>query len=371
MKKALITATVQSHIAQFHKPLIQLLKENGYEVHIAARNNLAEKNGLRIDGADQIFNIPFARSPKSPDNIKAYKQLKKILQENTYELIHCNTPVGGVVTRLAARKLRKEGTQIVYTAHGFHFYKGASLVNWLVYYPIEWFFARWTDKLITINEEDYQRAKKHFRTNTYHIHGVGADGNRYNAKQLQESLREELGFTDEDFVILCTGELNQNKNQKELISALAKLPYCGIKAVLAGNGPNEQNLQAMIQEFNLEERVKLVGYRVDLDRFVKMSDLVVSMSIREGLGLNIIEGMLCAKPVIGAYNRGHKDLIDEDKGGYLIGTHDADMLKERIERVYLDPTLRQQMGAYNQEKAQKFLAESVKEELRKIYGFIS
>ncbi|MEE1013329.1 MAG: glycosyltransferase family 4 protein [Clostridia bacterium] len=367
MKKALLTATVQSHIAQFHKPLIRILKENGYEVHIAARNNLAEKNGLQIEGADVIYDLPFSRSPKSTDNIRAYKELKKILQENQYEMIQCNTPVGGVVTRLVARKARKKGTKVYYTAHGFHFYKGAPIKNWLIYYPIEKYLARYTDKLVTINQEDYQCAQKHFQTDVYHIHGVGADGSRYNTEQAEDSLREELGYTKDVFLVLCTGELNQNKNQKTLISAISKLPQKAIKVVLAGNGANEADLRSMIANLQLEDRVKLVGYRVDLERFVKISDLVVSMSIREGLGLNIIEGMLCEKPVIGAYNRGHKDLIEEDMGGYMVNAQDADTLAEQIERLYLDAELRKQMGTYNQEKAQAFLAENVAEELRKIY----
>src|SRR5699024_4264780 len=137
MKKVLLTATVQSHIAQFHKPLINLLQDKGYEVHIAARDNLSEKNNLRLEEPDRIFNIPFDRSPLSIKNILAYSELKKILSENKYNIIHCNTPMGGVITRLAARKYRKKGTKVFYTAHGFHFYKGSPKSNWLLYYPIE------------------------------------------------------------------------------------------------------------------------------------------------------------------------------------------------------------------------------------------
>ena len=122
MKKVLLVATVQSHISQFHRPLAELLHLYGYEVHVAAKNNLAEKNGLKLDFADKVFDVPFSRSPKSKDNILAYKILKSILDEGQYDVVHCNTPMGGVVTRLAARKARKKGTKIFYTAHGFHFY---------------------------------------------------------------------------------------------------------------------------------------------------------------------------------------------------------------------------------------------------------
>ena len=166
-KKVLLTATVQSHICQFHKPLVEVLHAQGYEVHVAARNNLVEKNGLCLDFVEKIYNIPFSRSPKSKDNLKAYLQLKKIIGENSYEIIHCNTPVGGIITRLAALKARKSGTKVLYTAHGFHFYKGAAKKNWLIYYPIEKIMARFCDILITITEEDYQLAKRKFHTNIY------------------------------------------------------------------------------------------------------------------------------------------------------------------------------------------------------------
>ena len=159
--KVLLIATVQSHICQFHKPLVAMLHEHGCEVHVAARNNLAEKNGLKLDFAEQVFDVPFQRSPFSPKNLGAYKQLKKIVGEGSYDVIHCNTPVGGVVGRLAARKSCKRGTKVFYTAHGFHFYKGAPKKNWLIWYPVEKFMCRHTDKLITINEEDYQIGRAH------------------------------------------------------------------------------------------------------------------------------------------------------------------------------------------------------------------
>lgn len=159
-KKVLLVATVQSHIAQFHRPLANLLHEHGYEVHVAAKNNLAEKNGLQIDFADKIHDLPFSRSPKSKDNYYAYKQLKKILDAEKYDVVHCNTPMGGIVTRLAARATRKKGTQVIYTAHGFHFYKGGPLKSWICYYPIEKLFSRLTDILITITHEDYALASK-------------------------------------------------------------------------------------------------------------------------------------------------------------------------------------------------------------------
>lgn len=124
--KVLLTATVQSHICQFHKPLAEVLHAHGCEVHVAARNNLAEKNGLKLDFVDKVYNVPFARAPQSADNIRAYKQLKEITRKNHYDVIHCNTPMGGIVTRLAAKGVRKKRNKSVLYSSWFSFLSGSA-----------------------------------------------------------------------------------------------------------------------------------------------------------------------------------------------------------------------------------------------------
>ena len=175
-KKVLFTATVvKTHINVFHLPYLKWFKEQGYEVHVAAKNDFVNEPCI-IPNCDKFYDINFARFPFSKANIKAYKQLKKIITENNYDIIHCHTPVAGVLARLAARNCKK--TTVIYTAHGFHFFKGAPLLNWLIYYPVERFCARFTDKLITINKEDYERAQ-HFKLRkngkVYYVSGVGID----------------------------------------------------------------------------------------------------------------------------------------------------------------------------------------------------
>ena len=338
MKKVLITATVQSHICQFHKPFVEVLHDAGYEVHVAARDNLAEKNGLKLDFADKVFDIPFSRSPKSTDNIKAYKRLKKIIDNGGYDIVSCNTPMGGIVTRLAARKARKNGTKVFYTAHGFHFYKGAPQKNWLIFYPIEKFFARYTDKLITIVNEDYELAKKKFKCPVYHIHGVGVDSERFYpvSDETKQQLREKLNLLLTDFVVLCTGELNKNKNQSQLIKAISilKNKAPNIKVLLAGNGPNKQNLINLISDLGLGDNIMLLGYRTDLEKIIPAVDLVVSCSKREGLGLNVIEAMLCKKAVVATLNRGHKELIKNGENGFTVGINDINDMANKIYYLY-------------------------------------
>ncbi len=368
--KVLLVATVQSHICQFHKPLVAMLHEHGCEVHVAARDNLAEKNGLKLDFAEQVFDVPFRRSPFSPKNLGAYKQLKKIIDEGGYDIIHCNTPVGGVLGRLAARRARKHGAKVFYTAHGFHFYKGAPKKNWLVWYPVEKFMCRYTDKLITINEEDFLLAKARFEVDAYRIHSVGVSTERYrlHSEQETELFRKAENLTAQDFVVLCTGELNENKDQRTLIDAavLCRNRIPRLNVLLAGNGPLEAALHEQIANNHAEDYIRLLGYRTDLEKVVPTADVIVSCSHREGLGLNLIEGMLCGKPVVAVENRGHRELIENGVNGYLVPIGDSNALAEELVRLHNDGN-REELGKSGYDKAQLYTDTNVRRELAHIY----
>lgn len=371
--KILYTATVLSHICQFHLPHMRALQENGWEIHVAAHDNLAVKNGLQLKYCDKFTEVPFSRSPRSLDNVKAYKRLKKLLSGIHYDVILCNTPMGGIVTRLAARKARKNGTKVVYMAHGFHFFKGSSRAAWLVFYPIEKFMARYCDLLITINEEDYALAKEKFgkRTAVAHIHGVGVDANRYHpaAEEEQLAMRAAEGLSPDDFVILCTGELNENKNQKTLVSAAARLRdrIPNLKVLLAGNGPMEQELRDQIAALGLQDTVKLLGYRTDLERVVPAVDLAASCSKREGMPLNIIEAMLCEKPVVASHNRGHDELVEDGVTGALLAPDDVTKFAEAVYSLSEAPELKMRLGHAGKEKAQKYTVSHVSAEIEKLF----
>ncbi len=358
--KILYTATVLSHICQFHLPHMKMLQEQGWEVHVAAHDNLAVKNGLQLKYCDRFIETPFDRSPKSPNNLKAYKQLKELLSKEHYDVILCNTPMGGIVTWLAAKKTRKEGTKVIYMAHGFHFYKGSPKSGWLVYYPIEKYMAKYCDLLITVNKEDYALALERFakRTKVAHIHGVGVDEQRYHPATPEEQLamRKAEGLSKDDFVILCTGELNENKNQSTLIRAAAMLKdrIPNLKVLLAGNGPKEQELRELAASLGLQEIVRFLGYRTDLEQVTPAVDLVVSCSCREGMPLNIIEAMLCKKQVVASHNRGHDELIEEGSTGSLLDPDNSDGFGDAILSLFKDPGRRGKMGEEGCKKAQNY-----------------
>ena len=369
--KVLLTATVQSHICQFHKPLVEVLHAHGCEVHVAARNNLAEKNGLKLDFVEKVFDIPFSRSPKSKDNLKAEKMLKQIINEGNYDVIHCNTPMGGIVTRIAAKQARKSGARLIYTAHGFHFYEGSPKKNWMIYYPVEKYFSRKTDTLITITHEDYRLAKKNFHCQVEHIHGVGVDEKRYFPVSKEEKLRlrKEMGFGEDQKLLLCVGELLPNKNQKMAIYAMQRIvkQYPDAILFIAGNGPEKENLEHEIKQCGLENNVIMLGYCTHLQDYQHIIDVLVACSYREGLPLNIVESMLSGNPVVASINRGHKELIKNGENGYLVNRDDADTMADRVLELLADSKRAEQFGKNAYDFAIGYCFTSVKKELEDIY----
>ena len=295
----------------------------------------------------------------------------RIIDEGNYDVIHCNTPMGGIVTRLAAKKARKNGTRVIYTAHGFHFYDGAPKKNWLVFYPIEKFFSRKTDTLITITHEDYRLAKKKFHCQVEHIHGVGVDEKRYFPVDNDEKLRlrKEMGYGENQKLLLCVGELLPNKNQKMAIHVMQKIVKHYPDAILfiAGNGSEKENLENEIKLCGLENNVKMLGYCTHLQDYQHICDVLVSCSYREGLPLNIVESMLSGNPVVASINRGHKELIKDGENGYLVKPDDADSMASRALELLADSDKAKQFSknAYNYAMGYCFTA--VKKELEEMY----
>lgn len=366
-KKVLITATVKSHICQFHKPLAEMLHKNGYEVHVATRTDLPEEDSLSIDFVDKVYNVPFSRSPASKSNIKAYRELKKIMAENDYDIIHCNTPMGGVVTRLAARGLRKSGTKVIYTAHGFHFYKGAPLKNWLFYYPVEWLCSWFTDCIITINTEDYNFAKKHLHAlNIEYIHGVGVDGKRF-VKLSREEARNELGLSENMKVILSVGELSKRKNHETIIKALKYVENPNIILYIAGYDQLNGELSSLTKKLMLENEVVFLGYTRDLSKYFAAADLYLFPSLQEGLPVALMEAMFWGLPVIASDIRGNNDLIAKDKGGVLLKPTDVYGFANSINKMLNDDNMLRGMGNYNKERIRDFEIESVIKEIERVY----
>lgn len=358
MKKVLFTATVDSHILQFHIPYLKMFKDKGYEVHVAT-------NGTEeIPYCDVKHVISFERSPIKINNLKAIRDLKKVIDKEKFDIIHCHTPMGSVVTRIAAKKARKKGTRVIYTAHGFHFFKGAPLLNWIVFYPIEKYLSKYTDCLITINQEDYELAKKKFKKckQIELVHGVGVDESKFNfemSDQEKHELRESLGLKDDDFVIIYVAELSKRKNQGMLIKAVKELIDEGkinIKVLLPGTDSMNGYYQKMVEDLGIKENIKFLGYRKDIPRLLKISDLYVSTAKQEGLPVNIMEAMCCGLPIVATDCRGNRDISKK-----VIGINNTKELYKNIEEVMKDKK-RYLSTDYN-----KYRLENIMKLMKKIY----
>ena len=364
IKRILITCT-DSMMKQFLEPHVICLVENGYEVEIACSEVLNRMREVREDLGKyvRIHQLSMRRSPLSKDNLKGYKEVKRIIDGGHFDLIWTNEPVMGVLTRLAARKARKAGTKVLYMVHGFHFYHGAPLPNWLAFYPIEKWMAHFADCICTINQEDYARLRRFNVRGKAYIHGVGIDTGRLAPSGNETNLRKELGIPENSFILLSVGELNKNKNQKVIIQALALLHDPEIHYVLCGKGDELESLKALTAQCGLSDHDHFLGYRKDLYGIYSQSDAFAMPSKREGLPVASLEAMYCGLPLLTSGIRGLCDINIQGKNGFLYKPGNVNGFAEGIKQLKTDKALREKMARNNREAARPFCIEQTKREV--------
>lgn len=355
-ENVLFVATVDSHIKNFHLPYIKMFKEHGYQVHVATNGNET------FPGCDCKYVVPFSRTPFSLSNVKAYITLRKIIKENNYQYICTNTPVGGVIGRLAAISSTCQ-TKVVYTAHGFHFYKGAPKLNWMIYYPIERVMARFTDILITINREDYEIAKFfHLRKGgkVYQIKGIGIDVNHFKNYEInREEERRKYGIESNDILLLNVGELSKRKNQMVIIQMMKHLD-ARYKLIICGEGALRQIYQEEIDRSKINNRVYLIGNVNDVEKYYKMADIFIFPSLQEGMPCALMEAIASGLPIVASDIRGNNELIHY-ANGFLVNLSDGSQeFANAVSEVY------QCREEYKETYLYDFDIDSVRKEVEKI-----
>lgn len=331
-KKILLVANVaKEHINKFHIPTIKEFKKHGWIVDVACSGD------VEVPECDHQFNMCWKRSPFTYKTIRGIFHLKRLLRENKYDVIYCHTPVGGLVARIAASHARRDGTRVIYCAHGFHFFKGAPIINWILFYPMEKILAHFCDAVFTVNQDDYNFAKDRFTKNTeiVLVPEVGVNFERLNisdSTDIRTKYRNMLGIKDDEVALIYVAELLANKNQIMLVNVLNKLLNKGEKIKLILPGPDHANgeLKGYIEQNNLSENVKLLGWRSDVGELLRACDICTASSIREGFGINLVEAMYCGLPVIATDNRGHRMIIEDGKNGFLVKINDVDGMTERV-----------------------------------------
>lgn len=370
MKMLYVTTIARERFGGFIRSSIQAAKNVGIEYHVVA-NESGVDQVVKDEECERIkvhhHHIDIQRSPFAfIKNKKAYHQLLKLMNEEHFDMIHCNTPMGGVLGRLAARKAGIK--EIIYQVHGFHFWKGAPLKNWLLYYPIEKILAHYTDLLITINQEDYAFAQKKLKAKEIiYIPGVGVDTSRFTSisAERKAQLRKEFGIPDDAVVMLSVGELNKNKNHQLAIKALGKLKRQDIYYVICGEGELQAKLQELADERGVGARLKLVGFRSDVQDFYGMADLFVFTSFREGIPAVVMEAMSSRIPVVASRIRGVVDMLPGSK--LLFDPQNEDDLAQRITLAIEDESLKQKEIERNAGNLKPFLFESVVVQYEKVY----
>ncbi len=360
--KILYITTIGSTMG-FFTSFIRHLLDEGHTVDIATNEKNSKVPACYREWGCIVYQIDTSRSPLDIGNLKAIGQIKQLAEKGQYDIVHCHTPIAAICTRLACRKVRRSGTKVFYTAHGFHFYQGAPLKNWLMYYPAEKICAHFTDVLITINKEDYALAQQKMKAKRVaYVPGVGIDLSKFGQATVDKATkRKELGVPPDATLLLSVGELNTNKNHETVIRAISDL---NVYYMIAGEGDLKGHLQSVINELGLTERVKLLGYRKDMTELYKTVDIYVLPSIREGLNVSVMEAMASGLPVACGRIRGNTDLIDEN-GGALFEPQSVDECRDAISSIIRRN--KSEMAAYNLKKIQVASIDEIIKNMDEVY----
>ena len=369
--RILYVTTIAASMNAFFKPHIEMLVKEGHQVDVACNDKDWPISSFFEDIGCTFRRIDFSRVPLSKDNVIAYRQLKNVIKEGNYDLVHCHTPNAAVITRLVCRPFRKKtGLRVFYTAHGFHFYKGAPTLNWLVFYPVEKLCSRFTDKLITINQEDYQLAKAKFHAGEVHyVPGVGIDLEKFgNVCVDRAAKRREIGVPEGACLLLSVGELNENKNHQTVLKAMAKQDNANMHYAIAGVGDKHDQLLVLAESLGLSDRLHLLGYRQDVAELYHCADVFCFPSLREGLGLAAIEAMACGLPVVAADNRGTRSFVVDGENGMLCSADSTEQFGQAIMCLVGDRNLREKFAAAGLRTASIFSKENKLARMLEIYS---
>lgn len=370
MKKILFVANTYKHLRSFHIPYIEWLHKAGYRVDVIANNREQD-----IPFASHCFDWCLTRSPYSPQNIKAYYALKKLIEQEAYDLIHCHTATASAITRMAARRLRAKGEcKVVYTAHGFHFFNGSPRHYWWFYYPIEKYLSAFTDGIVLINNEDYELVTNHgfSNTHTFFLNGIGVNSSKFSrvSEAQKASLRRKNGYTPQQFLLIFVGEYIPRKNHTFIIDALPALSrqIPEVKVLFAGRGALMEEMKHYAQTAGVDHYIDFLGVRWDLEEVYPMCDIGISSSKQEGLAIAIAEEMLCGLPVVASNVRGHRELVLPGETGYLFEPNNIHDFVNHVVDLYQHPERKERLGNNAYEHIQDFKIETSLKQMAQIYN---
>jgi len=350
------------------RPCIKAALDMGYDVFLGVNRNKPEE--LECSMSVTLYDSHTYRSLTDfKSNYIAFKNMMKVLKSNNVEVIHCNTPIGGFLGRICGKLCGVK--KVIYTAHGFHFYKGAPLFNRTVLKWTEHLMAHFTDAIITMNEEDYIAAQKmHLRKGgkVYYVPGVGIDTGMYASVEIDEKAkRAELGLNEDDIVLISMGDLIKRKNYSAAIEAISKADNKKLKYLICGRGPELESLKELAQSLNVSNQIHFLGFRNDIKELTQIADIFLFTTFQEGMPRSMMEAMASGLPCIASKIRGNVDLIEDGVNGFLCNPTDVDGFAEAIGKLATDSELRQSMKREKIEKIKGYDVSVVEREIAKIY----
>jgi len=367
-RKILYTASTYSHIKRFHLPYLRELHRLGWEVHIACAGAPPE-----APYADKSIDLPFVKRMSAPDNFKATRQLRELIQVEDYDLINTHTSLAAFFTRLAVKDMESR-PRLINVVHGYLFDDATPFVKHHLLLNAERFTAPKTDLVLTMNRYDYDTARKyHLGREVEMIPGIGVDfaalDEDWGRGQIggDSISREGLGIPQDAFVLIYPAEFSARKSQEVLIKAIALLPEDTV-LLLCGDGSELDKCQALVRELQLDKRVLFPGRVEHMAAWYALSDAAVTASRSEGLPFNVMEAMHCNLPVVASRVKGHTDLIDDGLTGLLYDYGNAEQCARQIRRLINEPPLRAALSTNARQSVSPYALNQVLDKVLTAYG---
>lgn len=360
MKSLLFVTTIPGTLRAFLQPFARHFQAKGWRVDAMAQGISTCPRCLQT--FDRVWEVEWSRNPLDPQNlIVAPKQIRAAVEQTGYDIVHVHTPVAAFVTRYALNNLRQQGKpKIIYTAHGFHFYRGGKPLKNLSFLALEKLAGRWTDYLVVINREDEEAAKRYGIVPTQRVcytPGIGVDTEYYSPSAVPEAevvrVRQELGLSPESPLFLSIAEFNPGKRHQDILKALARLGRSDVHMAFAGTGPLMEQMQQLASDLGMKERVHFLGYRPDVPALIRACVATLLASEREGLPRSVMESLCLEIPVIGTQTRGIRDLLEGDCG-LIVKLGDVEGLAEAMAWMLDHPEAAKMMGKRGRERMNSY-----------------
>jgi L-malate glycosyltransferase len=264
-------------------------------------------------------------------DLSILKRLTQFINEGSYEILHTHGPRANLFGAFIKNKIKALWVTTIHSDPKLDFIKTGikgklfTTLNLYAIRKIEYFFA----------------VSERFKEN---LVSLGIPGKKvktiYNGIEFQESpttqtlTRQDIGVSDEDFVITMVARLHPIKGHELVFNSLKEIQHQNVKLVLVGNGPIEDELKSKVKELKLDAQVIFLGFRQDVDNIYKVSDVSLLASYSESFPLALLEAANQQVPLITTDVGGVKQLVIDDTLGWIVPTGDSNELKEAIKDAY-------------------------------------